>query len=79
MSPSQPAPPESPSNANSKLATEIVAALRAADFIGPTEEKAAMMLLTTAPAKAGDWRLLLEKNLAATTIATDHAATHHTA
>jgi len=64
--------------ANAALAMQIVTALQESNFIEAGDTHLASALLTTGTAKAGDWRRLLEKNLAPTTIATDHAATHHT-
>lgn len=67
--------PFPPQTANAELAAQIVTALRAADFIGISDEKAVAALLNSQTVKAGDWRSLLEKHLIpSTAIATDHAA-----
>lgn len=79
MSQSLPGPPQSSPTANEELAAQIAAALRSAGFIAASDEEATAALLTMGNAKAGDWRLVLEKNLTATSTATNHAAPHHAA
>jgi hypothetical protein len=49
--------------ANDHLAAQIVVALLNADYITAAEKDAAMALLNTGNAKAGEWRRLLETKL----------------
>ena len=81
MSQSLPIAPSQLPTANEQLATQIAAALRDADFITAADQDAAVTLLATGHAKAGDWRRLLENSLSAThtPIDTTHAPSHHAA
>ncbi|UOQ69467.1 hypothetical protein [Hymenobacter volaticus] len=64
-----------PPDANSELAARIVAAMGVAGLIGTADEAEIMAMLTTKPAKTGEWRALLEKQLNAfPTISSSHAS-----
>lgn len=63
-----------PATANAELAAQIVVALQKANYLAPDGTETVMTLLTSKTAKAGEWRALLEQQIAiSTSIAPDDA------